>query len=156
MFVWIYLRHFINLKIIWSILTEFRTVGPFTLDWATQQYKCWISQYITFGLLSALQALNLFWLFFIVRIAYRFVAGKKLEDDRSEVEDNDEDDAVVEEKKNKKQKKHTLDDSQEKEQHDMIDAVSSEEKTKTTQKSNGHVSPAKTNGHPVQGNGAAR
>ncbi|KAH7354122.1 TLC domain-containing protein [Plectosphaerella cucumerina] len=93
--VWVYCRHFLNLAIIWSVLTEFKTVGPFELDWVTQQYKCWISQYITFALLASLQALNLVWLYYIVRIAYRFVAGKTLEDDRSEVEDNDEEDDVA-------------------------------------------------------------
>ncbi|CRK25219.1 hypothetical protein BN1723_013550, partial [Verticillium longisporum] len=44
MFVWIYLRHYINLRIIWSLLTEFQTIGPFELNWATEQYKCRISQ----------------------------------------------------------------------------------------------------------------
>ncbi|CRK25593.1 hypothetical protein BN1708_014253, partial [Verticillium longisporum] len=57
MFVWIYLRHYINLRIIWSLLTEFQTIGPFELNWATEQYKCRISQVITLGLLSFLQAL---------------------------------------------------------------------------------------------------
>ncbi|KAJ8113969.1 hypothetical protein OPT61_g4039 [Boeremia exigua] len=86
MCVWGYLRHFINLKILYSLLTEFRTVGPFELNWETQQYKCWISQYITFGLLAALQAVNLFWWFFICRIAYRFIVYKDADDDRSEYE----------------------------------------------------------------------
>ncbi|KAH7021950.1 sphingosine N-acyltransferase lac1 [Ilyonectria destructans] len=88
--VWTYCRHFLNFTIIWSVLTEFKTVGPFELDWAAQQYKCWIAQYIAFALLASLQALNLIWLYYILRIAYRFIAGKTLEDDRSEVEDNDE------------------------------------------------------------------
>ena len=87
--VWIYLRHIINLRIIWSLFTEFRTVGPFELNWETQQYKCWISQYITTALLASLQALNLFWLFYIVRIAYRFVRDAKVEDDRSDDEEDD-------------------------------------------------------------------
>lgn len=86
MCVWGYLRHFINLKILYSILTEFRTVGPFDLNWDTQQYKCWISQYITFALLASLQAVNLFWWFFICRIAYRFIVFKDADDDRSEYE----------------------------------------------------------------------
>lgn len=86
MCIWGYLRHFINLKILYSILTEFRTVGPFELNWDTQQYKCWISQYITFSLLAALQAVNLFWWFFICRIAYRFIVYKDADDDRSEYE----------------------------------------------------------------------
>lgn len=86
MCVWGYLRHFINIKILYSILTEFRTVGPFELNWETQQYKCWISQYITFALLASLQAVNLFWWFFICRIAYRFIVYKDADDDRSEYE----------------------------------------------------------------------
>lgn len=90
MCVWGYLRHFINLKILYSILTEFRTVGPFDLNWDTQQYKCWISQYITFALLASLQAVNLFWWFFICRIAYRFIVFKDADDDRSEYEPSEE------------------------------------------------------------------
>ncbi|KAG5942908.1 hypothetical protein E4U59_000774 [Claviceps monticola] len=86
--VWIYMRHYINLRIIWSLFTEFRTVGPFELDWASEQYKCYISQYISTALLSSLQALNLFWLFYIVRIAYRFVRDSTAEDDRSDDEDD--------------------------------------------------------------------
>ncbi|KAI0402964.1 TLC domain-containing protein [Xylaria palmicola] len=86
MCIWAYLRHFLNLRIIWSLFTEFKTVGPYELNWETQQYKCDISFVITLTLLSALQALNLFWWFFIVRIAYRFVVYNTADDDRSEAE----------------------------------------------------------------------
>ncbi|CRK25387.1 hypothetical protein BN1708_003960 [Verticillium longisporum] len=99
MFVWIYLRHYINLRIIWSLLTEFQTIGPFELNWATEQYKCRISQVITLGLLSFLQALNLFWLFFIIRIAYRFLRDSKATDDRSEDEDDELEELDEDEKK---------------------------------------------------------
>ena len=85
--VWIYMRHWLNLKIIWSLFTEFKTVGPFVMDWAGEQFKCTLSQYITLALLSALQALNLFWLFYILRIAYRFTFHNDLADDRSDAED---------------------------------------------------------------------
>jgi acyl-CoA-dependent ceramide synthase len=95
MCVWGYTRHFLNLKILYSILTTFKTVGPFELNWETQQYKCWISQYITFALLASLQAVNLFWWFFICRIAYRFVVYRDADDDRSEYAPTDEE---VEEK----------------------------------------------------------
>ena len=88
--VWIYLRHYINLHILWATLTEFRTVGPYELDWEMQQYKCWISQVITFVLLASLQAVNLFWLFLIVRIAKNYVFNTNLADERSEDEDSDE------------------------------------------------------------------
>lgn len=91
MCTWIYLRHYLNLRILWSLLTEFRTVGPFELNWGAEQYKCWISQYITTILLSALQALNLFWLFFIIRIAYRYLVFNVAEDDRSDAEEECED-----------------------------------------------------------------
>nr|UWK20521.1 longevity assurance factor/sphinganine N acyl transferase subunit 1 [Trichoderma polysporum] len=90
--VWIYMRHYINLKIIWSLLTEFRTVGPFELNWETEQYKCWISQYITTALLASLQALNMFWLFYILRIAIRFIRDKEATDDRSDDDEDDEED----------------------------------------------------------------
>lgn len=90
MCIWGYTRHFLNLRILWSILTTFKTVGPFELNWETQQYKCWISQYITFALLASLQAVNLFWWFFICRIAYRFVVFRDADDDRSEYSETDE------------------------------------------------------------------
>jgi very-long-chain ceramide synthase len=95
--IWIYLRHWINLRILWATLTEFRTVGPFELNWETQQYKCWISQYITFALLACLQAVNLFWLFLILRIAKNFVFTSVGKDERSDDEDEDEEEDQAEE-----------------------------------------------------------
>ncbi|RJE23967.1 Ceramide synthase [Aspergillus sclerotialis] len=88
--MWIYLRHYLNLKILWAILTEFRTVGPFELNWETQQYKCWISQYITFALLASLQAVNLFWLFLILRILKNYLFNSIKKDERSDDEDDEE------------------------------------------------------------------
>ncbi|OKL58302.1 Sphingosine N-acyltransferase lac1 [Talaromyces atroroseus] len=95
--IWIYLRHYINLKIIWAVLTEFRTVGPYELNWETQQYKCWISQIITFSLLASLQAVNLFWLFLIFRILKNYLLDDVTRDERSDDEDEDQevDDAAV-------------------------------------------------------------
>ena len=87
--MWTYLRHYLNLRILWATLTEFRTVGPFELNWKTQQYKCWISQYITFGLLASLQAVNLFWLFLILRILKNYLFKVGLADDRSDDEGDD-------------------------------------------------------------------
>ncbi|KAH8807359.1 TLC domain-containing protein [Xylogone sp. PMI_703] len=84
--MWTYLRHYQNLRIIYSLFTEFRTVGPYELNWETQQYKCWISNIIVFVLLASLQALNLFWLYCLLRSAYRLVVYKIAKDDRSEDE----------------------------------------------------------------------
>ncbi|MCJ1402002.1 hypothetical protein MMC11_005221 [Xylographa trunciseda] len=89
MCVWLYLRHYLNLVILYATVTTFRTLGPFILDWDAEQYKCWISQYVTFGLLASLQALNLFWLFLIVRIAFNIVFRSTVEDVRSDDEDTD-------------------------------------------------------------------
>lgn len=88
--IWTYLRHYINLVILYATLTKFRTVGPFELNWETQQYKCWISQYITFALLASLQSINMFWLFFIVRIAYNIAFAKVIQDVRSDDEESEE------------------------------------------------------------------
>ncbi|KAF2643874.1 sphingosine N-acyltransferase lac1, partial [Massarina eburnea CBS 473.64] len=102
MCVWGYLRHFINLKILYSILTEFKTVGPYELNWETQQYKCSLAQAITFSLLAALQAVNLFWWFLICRIAYRFIVNDGLADERSEYEDSETEEADRKEKRKSK------------------------------------------------------
>lgn len=90
MAAWVYLRHFINLKIIVSLFTEYPTVGPYVLDWAAGQYKCELARWITLALLASLQALNMVWLFYIVRIAYRLVVHNIAEDERSDAEDEDE------------------------------------------------------------------
>lgn len=86
--IWVYLRHYLNLRILWSEFNEFKTVGPYELNWETEQYKCELSHVISTTLLASLQALNLFWLWAIFRIAYRFLFASELEDDRS---DNDDD-----------------------------------------------------------------
>ncbi|GAB7364000.1 hypothetical protein MBLNU230_g4559t1 [Neophaeotheca triangularis] len=86
--VWAYLRHYQCLRILLSITNEFATVGSFTLNWETQQYKCWISQYITFALLAVLQLVNLFWFFLILRIGWRFLRASELADERSEYEED--------------------------------------------------------------------
>ncbi|KAE9977231.1 hypothetical protein BLS_001562 [Venturia inaequalis] len=68
----------------------FQTIGPYDLNWETQQYKCWISQWIVFSMLLALQLVNLFWFFLILRILWRLVAswGEVVEDDRSDADDS--------------------------------------------------------------------
>src|SRR5262249_12501918 len=82
----------LNLRIIYSLFTEYKTVGPYELDWDAGQYKCELGFWITLSLLASLQSLNLFWLFFIVRIAYRLVVHNIAEDDRSDAEDTEADD----------------------------------------------------------------
>ena len=157
--IWTYFRHYICLGILYSMLpvlriplpapmanlfnlnepaivlkstpSEFATVGPYDLNWDTQQYKCWISQPITFSLLAAIQALNLFWLFLIFRIAWRFVStlGQVAKDERSE---------------------YDTDEEEEKERKDFI----AEEKAKEDKASNGPT--VLLNGKPVADNTALK
>ncbi|KAJ8608968.1 hypothetical protein MRB53_039407 [Persea americana] len=98
-FVWIYCRHYLNLRIIYGVCTSFVTVGPFELNWETQQYKCRLSQVITFALLATLQSVNLFWLFFILRIAYRMVRYNIQKDERSDDGEEEEVEGSTEEKR---------------------------------------------------------
>lgn len=121
--VWAYLRHFINLRILYSLFPYsipgftalfstgsardaglpahnlFATVGSYDLDWPTQQYKCWISQSITFCLLAALQAVNIFWFFLICRILARIIWKGVQKDERSDDEEEEDEPVLVEEKK---------------------------------------------------------
>lgn len=83
------MRHYLCLRIILSLFDEFKTVGPYELDWEAEQFKSPLSNAIAFSLLSALQALNLFWLFCLLRSAYRLVVYRIAKDDRSEVEESE-------------------------------------------------------------------
>jgi very-long-chain ceramide synthase len=80
-------------------VSQFASVGPYTLDWDAQQYKCSLSQWITFWLLAALQAVNLFWLFLIFRILWRVVRtmGDETRDERSEYDSDEENERRAEE-----------------------------------------------------------
>ena len=96
--MWIYLRHYLNLKVIFSLFTEFKTVGPYGIVWETGQYKGPLSFWITLGLLTSLQAMNIFWLMCILRVIYRVIRYDVVEDDRSEAEESELEDAPTAEK----------------------------------------------------------
>lgn len=92
--MWTYLRHYLNLRILYSLLFEYRIVGPYGMDWEAGQYKGVLSNVITFVLLASLQALNLFWLYCLLRVAYRLVVLNIAKDDRSESESEGEEEVV--------------------------------------------------------------
>ncbi|KAK3328654.1 putative longevity assurance factor [Cercophora scortea] len=83
-FIWIYLRHYLNLRIIFSLFTEYKTVGPYELNWEREEYKGWLANVITLVLLVSLQVLNLYWLFCILRVIYGFARHGVTKDDRSD------------------------------------------------------------------------
>ena len=65
-------------------------MGPYELEWETEQYKCELSHWISTLLLGGLQMLNLYWGFLILRVAWRFGVKGELADERSEDEDEEE------------------------------------------------------------------
>lgn len=92
--VWIYTRHYLNIRILYSMMTEFSTIGPYELNWETEQYKCFLAQCISVTLLMALQLVNCYWLILIFRVAYRFVFSGVGKDERSDDEDDEDDEEV--------------------------------------------------------------
>ncbi|KAJ7245926.1 TLC domain-containing protein [Mycena haematopus] len=101
---WGYFRHYISIRILWSLRAEFWMVpesaqvfrpleGLYMATWIRDQM---------FLALCVLQGLNLFWGFLILRILYRTIMVAETEDDRSEDEDEVEvKDGSVKEKKKK-------------------------------------------------------
>jgi very-long-chain ceramide synthase len=89
------MRHYINLILLYATFTDFRTVGPFVLNWETGEYKSPLAQGIAFTLLSSLQAVNLFWLFLILRIGKNYVFNSVKADERSDNEEEDEEEEMV-------------------------------------------------------------
>lgn len=63
-------------------------MGPWLLDWELGYYKSYLAQAVALTLLGGIQALNLFWLWFIIRVAVRFVVKKEAVDERSEGEES--------------------------------------------------------------------
>ncbi|GLB33906.1 putative TRAM, LAG1 and CLN8 homology domains containing protein [Lyophyllum shimeji] len=92
--VWTYFRHYLNLKILWSVWFEIplapessKTWNPAGGAWLTS----WMPNQI-FAPLFLLQLLNLFWYYLMMRILYRAITTNKAEDERSDDEDEGEDD----------------------------------------------------------------
>ncbi|KAI5452830.1 sphingosine N-acyltransferase lag1 [Naganishia albida] len=89
--VWTYMRHYLNLKMLWSVWYEFEMIPEHARSsfrpWLETEVMDWWIQPFIFGSIFALQIINLFWYFLILRILYRAVFGSQLADDRSDDED---------------------------------------------------------------------
>ncbi|KAF8076495.1 longevity assurance proteins LAG1 LAC1 [Lyophyllum atratum] len=93
-FVWTYFRHYLNLKILWSVWYELPNVPESSKVWNTaagSYMPSWMPKQI-FLPLALLQLLNLFWYYLMMRILYRTIVTNKTEDVRSDDEDDGEDD----------------------------------------------------------------
>ncbi|GJJ07563.1 hypothetical protein Clacol_001765 [Clathrus columnatus] len=89
--VWTYFRHYLNLKILWSVWFEFDLVPEFAKRWSPEDgvwFPYWM-KYQIFSPLVLLQLVNLFWYFLIWRILIRALTSSKLDDVRSDDEDGE-------------------------------------------------------------------
>lgn len=87
--VWTYFRHYLNLKILWSVWYEFDLIPESSKVWrvADGTYLVHWMRYQVFLPLALLQLLNLFWYYLMMRILVRAVITKNVEDERSDDED---------------------------------------------------------------------
>ncbi|KAG5648976.1 hypothetical protein DXG03_000325 [Asterophora parasitica] len=89
--VWSYFRHYLNLKILWSVWFEIDAAPAASRIWdgVTGAYlPGWMTLQI-FLPLFLLQLLNLFWYSLMLRILYRSVKTSTIDDDRSDDEDDE-------------------------------------------------------------------
>ncbi|KAF9247300.1 longevity assurance proteins LAG1 LAC1 [Melanogaster broomeanus] len=92
--IWTYFRHYLNIMILWSVWTEFELVPEVSRVWAPET-GAWLApwmQYQIFIPILLLQLLNIFWYYFILRIALRSLNPSTMTDDRSDDEEDDDDD----------------------------------------------------------------
>jgi acyl-CoA-dependent ceramide synthase len=90
--VWTYLRHYLNLLILWSIISQWDLLPEWTKVWSPEQ-GVWLADWMRwqmFGPILVLQAVNIYWYFLIWRVLLRALFGTRaLEDDRSDDEGDD-------------------------------------------------------------------
>ncbi|KAI0719583.1 longevity assurance proteins LAG1/LAC1 [Cerioporus squamosus] len=91
--IWSYFRHWLNWVILYSVIYEFDLIPEEAKQWSPKDgvWLVWWMRYQIFAPLLALQGLNLFWWYFIWRIAYRAITDVTLDDDRSDDEGDGED-----------------------------------------------------------------
>ncbi|GAA5909748.1 uncharacterized protein JCM6883_004622 [Sporobolomyces salmoneus] len=111
--VWHYMRHYLNLLILWSVWTQFdlipaiwRSYNSETRGWwlvgglwkGTGEIPPWM-KYQIFAPILALQLVNSFWSYLIWRILFRMLSGNAAKDVREEGEDEEEAAKEIEDKK---------------------------------------------------------
>jgi len=91
--VWTYFRHYLNLRMLWSVWTEFDLVPEQTKQWNAKD-GVWLPHWMRYQIfipLVLLQLLNLFWYSLMCRILIRAVMTFEADDDRSDDEDDGKD-----------------------------------------------------------------
>ncbi|KAF4602066.1 hypothetical protein EYR40_005268 [Pleurotus pulmonarius] len=90
---WSYFRLWLNLRMLWSVWTEFDLIPDESKQWLPESgaWLVWWMKYQIFTPLLLLEFLNLFWYYLILRIAYRAITTNTATDDRSDDEDEGDD-----------------------------------------------------------------
>ncbi|KAF9008986.1 TLC domain-containing protein [Cyathus striatus] len=91
--VWTYFRHYLNIRILWSVWYELLPLIPDSAkkwEWSEGVYLVPWMRYQVFIPILLLQFLNLFWYYLMVRILLRAIVTKDADDDRSDDEDGGE------------------------------------------------------------------
>ncbi|KAG8865229.1 hypothetical protein FRB96_000119 [Tulasnella sp. 330] len=95
--VWTYMRHYLNLCILYSVYYDFDLIPQWAQRWSPEE-GIWMVSWVRWQIfvpLFLLQLLNIFWYVLILRIGYRALTKKELTDERSD----DEDDGEVDDEK---------------------------------------------------------
>ncbi|KAG9317408.1 putative longevity assurance proteins LAG1/LAC1 [Chiua virens] len=90
--MWTYFRHYLNFVILWSVWYEFDLIDEANRAWIPEKgvWLVWWMKYQMIIPLSLLQILNIFWYYYILRIALRSLKPSTMTDDRSDDEDDGE------------------------------------------------------------------
>lgn len=86
------MRHWLNLRILWSVWYEFDLIPSEARRWWTPD-GVWMVDWMKYQIflpILALQLLNLFWYFLIWRILIRALLYNHLADERSDDEEEEE------------------------------------------------------------------
>ncbi|CED83969.1 Protein transporter of the TRAM (translocating chain-associating membrane) superfamily [Phaffia rhodozyma] len=90
--VWTYLRHYLNFIILWSVWFEFDLIPEYAKQW-NPPAGVWMVHWMKYQIfipIMLIQLLNLFWYFLIWRVLIRSIRGTRVQDERSDDEDEDE------------------------------------------------------------------
>ncbi|KAG6911187.1 hypothetical protein DXG01_003054 [Tephrocybe rancida] len=91
--IWSYFRHYLNLKILWSVWYEIPLMPDSAKVWDGTRgvyFASWMPNQV-FLPIALLQCINLFWYYLMCRILWRSIMTSKTEDSRSDDEDDGED-----------------------------------------------------------------
>ncbi|KAJ7190987.1 TLC domain-containing protein [Mycena pura] len=91
--LWTYFRHYLSIRILWSLWYEFEELVPRHAQIFSPRAGLYMPPWMRdqmFGALCVLQGLNLFWYYLIIRILVRSIMTSETDDNRSDDEGDDE------------------------------------------------------------------